>query len=125
MQLALPVDTDGLLRAASATGLADHTVPGKAGFPVELQVTNAGCRPLAAELFVIHGAGIGAGGAECAARVREIQPGNAGQGMFGRVQPDDACFAGCHAGMCAGRTAGVQWQPVMPGRGRAKRLPAL
>ena len=125
IQLSLPVDAGGPHRAGSDTGLADHAVPGKAGFAVQLQITDAGCGAFTAKPLVIHGAGIGTGGAEGASRSREIEPGNAGQGMFGRMQPDYVRFAGRHTGMRTARAAGFQWQPAMPWRGRAKRLPAI
>ena len=52
---------------------------------------------------------IGTGGAEGAARVREIEPGYAGQGVFGRMQPDYVRLAGVDTGMRTARAAGFQW----------------
>lgn len=125
MQLSLPVDDEGPPRAAPETGLTDHAVPGKAGIAVQLQIADAGCGPFAVESFIIHGAGIDTGGAECAAGVTKVEPGYTGQGVFSRMHAENARFAGGYTGVCTARAAGFQWQPVMPGWRRAQRLLAL
>jgi hypothetical protein len=102
------------------TGLANDFMPGNAGVMVYLRLADVRC--CGASNIYLNWAGFDTGLAECAACCTEVEIGQAGHFMPGRVQTNDGGFAGSDAGMLAVSAVLIQRQATMPWRGRPKWL---
>ncbi len=93
---------DGLVVAASDTGLANDVIPGNAG--VTVHCCFAYLRGYRVHKFNFYRADFDAGLAERTSSCTEIEIGQAIQLVVCGVQTDDGWFAGCRAGMCTANT---------------------
>jgi hypothetical protein len=119
---ALLVRDKGACLTATNTGHADHSVPGKAGHPVEVYPTYHRRRFLPGSCRRGQWTGRAAGATEGAAGGLKIEIRLAGKAVRRRMQTDDVHSAGCHTGVIAAGTGAAQWLTPMPGREWAQRL---